>query len=856
MTTSRNQLTLPMRSLLAVLFAVWLATAMPAQDAQAPEAPAQPTEPAPAQPSAAQPATDLPTVEPQRPQEQLPRLADLPIPTVEQLLKGPSRDWVILDTSEVVVTEPIAPRPNTIARVRQEQDVLRAELTKTSGDEREAIRKRVDDMNFLFVVVPDSGSAEEYRLPVRRVVEIRHHEDLMIQRIDMLLSEGQIPPAMELLAQLERTWDDWPGLAGVHNRILFADADVRVQQGQAEQALMLLNELFRREPSYAGLSEKTGQVMGQITRQAIDEGRYRQAQYFLNRLSQRYADHSVFQTLSTELSALTQARIDESLAAAQAGDHRLAAVKAEEAAVIWPRTPSLKAAHRSPTERYQRLHVGVLSFPHETQAFFPATPADQRERSLVQLPLFETDRIVDGTPYYRTRFFDEWEPVDLGRRMRFTLRQFKQPFEMQAILTAHDVVQPLVERLDPESASYDERIASIVASVAVESPTQFTVQFRRVPPRVEPHLAQIYLGQAADPQERTGFGNAASLTSTEASLLAPADPGGMQIVEALGGQWTYARKTPEPDGLPQYHIAEIVEHRYPSHEKAMQGLLRGEVSMLPDVPDWIIRRMQADEAVMQQYFVVPYSLPTTHLLQFNPSSKVSRIPELRRALAYAIDRPRLLKDIVLQGDSPHGRLSTGPFPSVSPAKNVQVQQLRYDLSSAVAMALAASKKVPEGLPTLRFIVAPGPIEQEAAADMARIWKRIGINVELVAADDPAPESWDIMYRTLQMPNPSVNLWPFLAARDNARLADLVSYPDWFKQDLVDLDRISDQSRADAAMQEIHRRLWIDTTLIPLWEVDQFAVVRKVVRGLPQRLMHPYDRVDRWMVDAWYEAELP
>ena len=50
-------------------------------------------------------------------------------------------------------------------------------------------------------------------------------------------------------------------------------------------------------------------------------------------------------------------------------------------------------------------------------------------RGLTNRPLFELDRVRGGTTFYRTRYFDEWEPFDLGRRVHFTLSQVRQPWE-------------------------------------------------------------------------------------------------------------------------------------------------------------------------------------------------------------------------------------------------------------------------------------------------------------------------------------------------------------------------------------------------------------------------------------------
>ncbi|GIT29374.1 MAG: hypothetical protein Ct9H300mP1_14200 [Planctomycetaceae bacterium] len=58
------------------------------------------------------------------------------------------------------------------------------------------------------------------------------------------------------------------------------------------------------------------------------------------------------------------------------------------------------------------------------------------------------------------------------------------------------------------------------------------------------------------------------------------------------------------------------------------------------MPAWHVRTFETNERLKQQFHFVPYAVPTTHVIQFNPRSKSLRNSELRRALAFAVDRPQ------------------------------------------------------------------------------------------------------------------------------------------------------------------------------------------------------------------------
>lgn len=771
----------------------------------------------------------------------LPTLEEMELPSVEQLLNEAPKDWIVINTGGVLTVESLIPRPNTLEAREAEVERVQAERQKAPANQRQRFVDLLNDLKYLEVTLPIDTGNPEFRLPIRQIVEIIHHEDLMLRQINELVKQKDIDPALELLSRLRLNWESWPGMEEAQVKIVFTDAQKRIEDGNAASSLMLLDEVYQLNKGYLGLPNLAGRAVRQLVEAALQRSDYPAAQYYLNWISQRFSDHEVYNEFSQQLAAQAAALVQQANQASEAGEVRRASQLVDEAAVVWPRSQALRGAHRTHAERFQRLKVGVVDLPGKSDAYFALSPADLRQQRLTELTLFELDRLRDGTAYYRTRFFDEWEPTDLGREMRFTLKQFRQPYEMQSVLTTAEIVPLILNRLDETHPDFDERLAAYVRSVEIHSPTEFTLSFSRVPPRIEPLLSGVVV--TVDEQ------------AIQEGLLS--DPGGYKLFSNDENSISYTRKLAEPDGLPKYHVAEIIEKRYDSFEKAAQGLTRGEVSMIPNLPDWIIRRMQNDEKFMDEYFILPYQLPETHLLQFNPESLPLRSRELRTAIAYSVNREKLLREIVLRDpNATNGKIVASPFLSSHPGRNILVEPRRYDLSAALAMIMASQKQLKEGIPQLTMIVAPGPIEEAAAREMIAVWKRIGLDVKLVLAHEKRPEQWDMIYRSVQMVAPLVEIWPFLTIEKSAKLDDLRKYPDWLKQELVQLDRTSDQSRAISALQTLHRHLWKNTAVFPLWELQRFMVARKNVQGYPPNIMHCYDQVDRWTIDAWYQTELP
>ncbi|WP_437187962.1 ABC transporter substrate-binding protein [Planctomicrobium sp. SH668] len=779
--------------------------------------------------------------------ESLPLLEDLAVPEAEDLLVNGSRDWMVLDTEEVIVIQPVVNRPNALERRRSEIAEAQAKRGQNFGAARDALEQEIRALNDFQITLFQNPDRREFQIPVRRVKEILYYETLCLKRIELLtdpadLNHQRLQQADELLMRVQRLQSGWPGLSDVAIQLLSLNVSQRMADGQYEMALALLKEWRSRVPNSPQIRELTGTVVREIAIKAIERSDFIRAQYHLRQLNAIYPDHPVFTELASSLTQQAVTKMQQAIEAYSRNEFRAASISAENAITVWPPAQELKGAHGRITSRYQRLHVGVTELPGECIAYPIPSAADLRVDELTTLRLFEFQGLRDGTSYYGTRFLDAWEPRDLGRKVHFTLRQLRQPSDSHGVITSAEVISPLLRRLDPEDPAFDERLASIIQSVDVHSPIDFTLAFHRVPDRIESLLATISLdNDAAQGDPLSGL----------------KDPGGFRIESSTPGMMEYVRKLPEPDSTKKYHIAEVVEHRFDSPQKAVQAFRRGEVSMLVGLPDVEVRTLQADRELSRDLFFQKSILPETHFLLFNSRSEILRHIELRKALTYSIDSERILKEIVLEDPKlQHGRLVTTPFYSGHLAVNRQLIRPPFDISRGFALTLAARQKLNQDVPPLTMIVAPGVVAQSAAAEIVNGWRRIGIEVNIVAANAPLPKSWDILYRTAQITEPTLEMWPLLTASSNARISDLSVHPDWLKQELVQIERTGDHTRSIELFNGLQQHLQEHASFIPLWEVDQYFVLRKSIRNMPEVFSHPYDNIDQWTIDPWYQESLP
>ncbi len=775
-------------------------------------------------------------------EERLPKLEDMPLPTVEQLLQEPPVDWIVMPGDVVLVVHPISPRPNTLEQMealvqKSYDEEAKLDPVKLGPDKVrelvERLREKRDRLRHLRITLSGNYEEPEYEVHMKDIRGIIYHEELMLRRVDKLLDGGHLETAFEVLFVLTRQRPKWPGLAPRRNRHLLLEAQSLREEHRPERSLTQLELLHSRDPKFRGLEDELGRTSDQLISLAVDEDDFRRARHFLNRLVVLEPKHSVVGQWRTRLLKQSQDSVRDAVRASETARHDVALNDVERAARIWPSNPGLRTTYPRLASRFQRLRVGVVR-PELERASFPFdTQSQLRERELLNTALFDV-RSVQDVARYSSRYFESWEPTDLGRKMTFRLRPSRTTSDAQSPVTARTVVNRLAARLSPDNPEFDARLAGYVSGIQVDSPFGLTVEFSGVPVKPEALLAF--------PLER-------------ASPASGAPPGPWQrfrVHSREGDRVWFRRSVVEPESVRVRHTAEIVEQTYDSHELAVQALLRGEVLMLPDVPPWDVERLRnVGRLVLYQRAV-----PAVHVLQCNPRSQALRNRELRRALAFAVDREQILQTTVLRTSSKkYARLTNGPFFQGGYALSATEDERSFDLALAIALRLSARKTLDADIPRLKLLCTPEPLARAAARQLVEQWARIGITVELLETGDDAAE-WDVLYRTDTMREPVVDLWRYLALSEDSSPQAMAQLPDWLRNEIVDLDEAANWRDAVRLLRELHVHLTRDVRLIPLWEVDRFIVARDNIQQIPTRPVSVYQNIERWVVKAWYTREQP
>ena len=156
------------------------------------------------------------------------------------------------------------------------------------------------------------------------------------------------------------------------------------------------------------------------------------------------------------------------------------------------------------------------------------------------------------------------------------------------------------------------------------------------------------------------------------------------------------------------------------------------------------------------------------------------------------------------------------------------------------------------LPKLRLVCDPDEVAMLAAEQMVQRWQKLGYDIELIPGDQSGEtlgeDDWDMMYRQVRMQEPLLDLWELLLTDTEFDVDKLSGYPDWMRQELINLDYATSFVDAQQRLFLIHRHMAAQAFIIPLWELDDFvALQRRNIAGFAARPLSVYHDVERWLV---------
>ncbi len=264
--------------------------------------------------------------------------------------------------------------------------------------------------------------------------------------------------------------------------------------------------------------------------------------------------------------------------------------------------------------------------------------------------------------------------------------------------------------------------------------------------------------------------------------------------------------------------------------------------------------------------VVPYALPTIHVLVPSYSNPFTANQTFRRALLYGIDRRTILDTEVLGNSKIAGcQVISGPFPlgtrdndPLAYAYDTRIApQPYYPRLASILKVLAhrelreIAKKRNEEIPDeIKLVIGyPGnQITRVACQAIAQYLQVVGIECELRElppgmSTDPTGEV-DLLYLQVAMWEPVIDARRLLAPSGVAALGN-----EYVGMALRRLDAAKNWREARERLHELHRIVQEQVAVIPLWQTVNYLVHSRQLSGLGPRPLTLYQDVEQWQVTA-------
>jgi len=329
-------------------------------------------------------------------------------------------------------------------------------------------------------------------------------------------------------------------------------------------------------------------------------------------------------------------------------------------------------------------------------------------------------------------------------------------------------------------------------------------------------------------------------------------PATYTLADTSAGESRFAAKNGAiPAGSKQPR--EVVEQTFLDSAAALRALRRGEISIVERVSPWELKRL----ASAGQITVVPYGVPSVHLLVPNANRPLTASRKFRRGVLLATDREAILRRGLLDGQSIAGcEVLGGPFPkSIAPGDaygsghNDRVVPRPYDPGLAMPLFKLAEEESgakPDG--TLVLAHPAEPIARVACQSLARQLDFCGLKVALrELTPGQSAGDCDLLYVELVCRDPAADVWRILGPEglvggtSPAMLAELRQ-----------LERAADAKAAAAQLQSIQRLAAAELPVIPLWQLVEHAAVHSSLSGVGQRPASLYENVAAWQVGGGSE----
>jgi ABC-type oligopeptide transport system substrate-binding subunit len=661
---------------------------------------------------------------------------------------------------------------------------------------------------------------------------------------------------------LRRGEEDW---APVEARLRKQLLDVSLEQlndltaaRDWDQAFALGRRLY---DTYNGPADKArvARPLAELLKRAVkdlsaNDEKLREARQRLQQFRQQFGDSPEVAEVSNSLKEQAQALFDR---AKELGRDKATLTKAQEllnqAAETWQDLEGLREYRLKLSQSYPILRVGVRELPRFLSPARACTDSELRGVELLFEGLVRQRPDAAGVLHYEAGLA-EGRPrvIPLGRR--FHLPRNGQWSNGKA-LTSSDVRHTVMKLLkEGRGTGRSAEWGKLLESVAVGG-DPYVVDLTLTQGFLDPLALMTFKVLPQGPNVEGEEFATRPVSSGPFRYLGRRSEGGrpyaaFELNEHYGGR---------PDKAGRLSIREVRFFAYTDPAKEFE---LGHLDVALDLTAEEAAKLRSAGKAR-----VDLPKPTTpnrrvYFLALNQRRPLLANVKLRRALAYAVNREKLLDDHFRGGLKAHKAVN-GPYPAGSWACNPELKKDRakdsldlFDEARAKALAREALEELRVAAPRLTLLYPEGDARVAKAMEALRdqVRSATGVELELQAREAhllrdevEVSNSYDLAYYHYDFPDETYWLKPLLGSPGPGR-ENYLGAQGGPALNLLQ-EAMGRRHFADVRKQTwlAHEQLLQEMPLVPLWQLDPLAALSEEVEAVPFDPLLVFTDVDRWSV---------
>ncbi len=454
---------------------------------------------------------------------------------------------------------------------------------------------------------------------------------------------------------------------------------------------------------------------------------------------------------------------------------------------------------------------------------------------------------------FRPALAESWDWSEAGDALTYTLRE-GLTWDDGVALTAADVAFTYALIADPAVASnwYDD--ARQIAEITTRGDREITFRFHKPGNRV---LLQATTARGVVPRHVLEDADRATLRGHTYSR-APSASGPWRVARWEPDAHLWLEPNPAATAFDRPHLSRVIVRIIPEYATRLIELQRGSVDMVVDVQKHDLPGLKAESPGLS---LLRREAASMQYLGWNNADPRFTDPAVRRAMTLAIDRDKLIRDLLTVAGEPYGRPCVGTVgPDLGPWFNQEIAPLPHDPERARALLAAAGWADADGDGVLdrdgepfavTVIVQNGaPVLKEIAVSTQAQLKAVGVALELQLME---PNRFAQLAREHQF---EAILWSF----SNNPLVD--PWIQWHSQGQYnwmgfqdpEVDRLLEAARAEpdpaaaqAMVREVQARVYEAQPATFLFWEDQITALDGRFRDTSSSPFSFLDRLERWWV---------